>query len=178
MPKLYTKQGDDGYTSLYDGSKLLKTNVIFDVLGDMDELSSHIGLLSSYVKDSEVLDEIRLIQLILIDISSVLATPNKNKTLQPIKTEYITRLEKEIDDMTNRVRPLTEFLITGISQQDAQANVCRSITRRVERNLLKLENVDKVVNIYINRLSDYFFALSRLLAPYELRVSELRKKYM
>lgn len=188
MPKLYTKTGDNGTTSLYDGSIVSKTHDIINILGDIDELSSHIGLLCSYLTNhvySELTSNLRFVQLNLIDISSILATiDTTNRKLPEITQKNITFIEKEIDEICKQLPSLTEFLITGVSKEDAQSNVCRSVTRRCERNLYVLKNntkfaslITKDILIYFNRLSDYFFSISRWLCPKEIKVSDIRSSY-
>jgi len=180
MPKLYTKTGDKGTTSLYDGSVRSKSDDIFEVLGTIDELSSFIGLLSSHVTDYEIIRYLRKIQVLLIDISSIIATPDKTKYTPPAVDVYIVKeCENEIDEYSKRTSKLTEFIITGVSQSDSLANVCRTTTRKVERMLIKYKDEIKLeqhIPIFINRLSDYFFALSRFLCPKEIKVSEQRKE--
>jgi cob(I)alamin adenosyltransferase len=171
MSKLYTKKGDKGQTSLYDGSKHSKTEPIFSTLGDIDELNSAIGLLiafwgnvsSIYINKSFL----RKIQYHLINISSVIATPGKKKNkLTRITEEDISELEKHIDYCQSKCPPLKQFILPGpqlpsrltISEEQiqsqyhacvsAQAHVCRAITRRVERRILNLwENLVRMENV-------------------------------
>lgn len=184
MPKLYTKTGDKGTTCLYDMRSVSKSNIIIDFLGDLDELSAHIGLLCAFlgdkvipimspkkqVKDWEkVFDNevslLRKIQSKLLDIGSNIATTNKDKRTTHITPEDVKELENQIDECEKHNEPLREFILPGVKPHDAQIHVCRSVCRRVERKLVALldNNVDVNQEIlqYINRLSDYFFALAR-----------------
>lgn len=185
MPKLYTKAGDKGTTSLYDRSIVEKTSVIISTLGDIDELSSHIGLLFSFINRSSTdkieLQSLRKIQLLLVDISSLIATINRTNTFN-MKENFTTEvvwIEKKIDLLTKQVAPLREFLLTGVSECDSQSNICRSVCRRAERSLWLIQKDYKTllhdtVYIFMNRLSDYFFAVARVVCPEEIKVSDLR----
>ena len=199
MPKLYTKSGDAGFTSLYDGNRIPKYTIFFKCLGEIDELSSNIGMLCAFLTDKEIRDDtckiLRNIQVLLIDISSNIAVYNKDKRHVPIiKKDIIDEIERYIDQYDCLCPKLTEFILPGINTIDSQCHICRSITRRVERKLWKLEfsnekitnNKDKNIEldsykiepailIYINRLSDFFFALSRFYSiDNELKVSDVK----
>ena len=181
MPKLYTKQGDKGITSLYDGNKISKSAVVFDVLGNLDELSSHIGLLCAHIKEDRrskieskdketYVRRLRMIQINLLDIGSNIAVINesKKKDLVKITGEEVRELEELIDYFESKNSKLTEFLLPGYYLSDAQCHVCRSVTRKVERSMWLHHNsgivIDESILKYVNRLSDLFFALSRNLS--------------
>lgn len=185
MPKLYTKTGDKGKTSLYDGSRRYKGEIIFDVLGNIDELSSHIGLLCTKLSESNTInskDILRQIQVNLLDIGSNIAVidENKKKKVPKISENDVKRIEGWIDKCEEKNEKLTEFLLTGVREIDAQSHVCRSVTRRVERSLWKLVDdidVDSKILQYINRLSDFFFAFARNLSGgEEIKVSDIKNK--
>lgn len=194
MSRLYTKKGDTGYTSLYGGRmKAEKSSVVFNALGDLDELSSHIGLLCAHLGEQSFL---RLIQVKLIDISSNLATldEQKKKMVRKITEEDVNEIENKIDEYEEKNGKLTEFLLPGSTVADSQCHVCRSVSRRAERSVWNIHNyamivqcsnsekelilsVDKYILQYMNRLSDFFFALARKLSDgCEIRVSEMRKE--
>jgi cob(I)alamin adenosyltransferase len=194
MPKLYTKTGDNGTTSLYDGSRLKKNSIFFDVLGDLDELASHIGLLCAKINDESLtmciefdfsysikIDKLREIQVKLLDIGSNIAVVDeKKKEKVPKLTEQdVKKVESWIDECEHTNTKLTEFLLTGVRQADSQCNICRCVSRRVERGMWKLnEEVEVDTNIlkYMNRLSDFFFAFARNLAECkEIKVSDIKK---
>ena len=186
MPKLYTKTGDKGITSLYDGNLLPKHSIFFQVLGDIDELSSHIGLLHSYISNSKEddyhLDSLRQIQVTLLDIGSNIAVidPDKKQSVPKITDENVKNIEDLIDQCEYQNKKLTDFLLPGVKITDAQCHVCRSVTRRAERSLWELRNnendVDPNILKYMNRLSDFFFALSRNLSGGEdVKVGLIKK---
>ena len=184
MPKIYTKTGDNGETGLYDGSRLAKTEPIFDVLGTLDELSSHIGVLITLYERGwkitcfETLAEIsrqiqhsllnigrlRQIQQTLLNIGSVIATPNPEGKKLPDITGIVESLESYIDEMDATLPPLTQFLLVGgTNLSESQAHVCRTVARRTEREFLKSGIDNDTIRIWLNRLSDYFFTLARVL---------------
>jgi len=177
--KIYTKQGDEGGTVLYDMSKVSKSDLIVDVLGDFDELGSFIGvLIASLSQDRTYKDEskfLRNIQQNLLYIGSMIATPKKKDRLRQLSEEDVQVLEKDIDRMWNECPKLKTFILTGSTPLDCQAHVCRSVARRAERHFWQLVNDkagahlqnDKVLQKYINRLSDYFFALARYICLLE-----------
>lgn len=180
--KIYTKTGDSGTSSLYDGNRLKKDSIFFEVLGSIDELSSHIGMLCSLINNEQVHLQLRQIQRVLQNIGSEIATVNREgRIILIIDQEETQNLEKSIDTMEKTNTPLTTFILPGIKQDDAQAHICRSVTRRVERLLWKMEDSKKKINgkkriinmeeynvndnilKFMNRLSDYFFVLARYL---------------
>lgn len=180
MSKLYTKTGDKGITSLYDRRRVSKSNFIIDFLGDLDELSAHVGLLCVAVGDESCNKNLRRIQSKLLDIGSSIATTKKEKRTTDIDAEEVKRIEGWIDDCQQETKDLRkelrEFVLPGVTVADAQAHVCRAVARRAERKLCKI-NEDEQLNQngpyvnsnilqYMNRLSDYFFALSRELSGY------------
>lgn len=186
--KIYTKTGDKGKTSLYDGSRHSKFDEVFDVLGDIDELSSHIGLLytqlyssvndeptshpgllyTQYEPDNRNIntDFLRIIQCRLQTINSLIATPESKKAskLTQITEEDVKYLENQIDLYSNSTPPLKVFILPGVTVCDSQAHVCRSVCRRAERRFIRLhpeEETFVLVKQYLNRLSDLFFAYAR-----------------
>lgn len=167
--KIYTKKGDQGNTSLYDGTKSEKSDIIFQVLGELDELTSRIGLICSFFKDdTNTLTFLRSIQYQIQTFNSYIATPNKTKNLPIIETNIVQLLEQEIDKINETLEPLTVFIIPGKTQEEAHIHLCRTQTRKVERYINIYKNNSNNWNIfgpillqYINRLSDYFFTLAR-----------------
>ncbi len=175
--KLYTKRGDNGYTSLYDKRNISKDNLNIHVVGAIDELSAHIGLLCVYVSTNKTITKcLREIQSDLLNIGSCIATLLKEPKT-PLVKERVAVLERDIDSYENSNPKLTEFILPGIQLADAQTHVCRTVCRRLERHLISLNlstKIDNNILAYINRLSDYFFALSRHLSNgKEIKRSEI-----
>jgi cob(I)alamin adenosyltransferase len=189
--KLYTKSGDKGKTSLYDGSRRYKEDYVFDVLGTIDELNCHVAVIAGCH------EYCRVIQYKLMNISSVIATPHRNKNLPDVTEEDIKSLETRIDALQAECTPLREFVIPGSTAGDAQVHICRAVTRRAERMVSRLfhnggqpfTNGERIVPnkdlpkykkrilIWFNRLSDYFFAMARKEAgASEITMSEMEEK--
>lgn len=162
MPRIYTKTGDQGLTGLYDGTRLSKTEPIFDLLGTLDELSSHIGMLILCCDKKPLLREI---QQTLLNVGSIVATPNPtSKTVLPDISGIVERIENEIDQMEQTLPELKVFLLVGgDNSAESCAHVCRTVARRAEREFLKSGVDNDTIRIWLNRLSDYFFTLARVL---------------
>ena len=168
---IYTRTGDRGMTSLYNGDRLVKNDIIFTALGDLDELNSYIGLITSYLNDVNMVDFNEFFsqtQHILIDVGSYIATPRSTSSDRKIRRteiteEYTDIVETHINRMDNELPKLTTFILPGGSVVVSHIHVCRSICRRTERSILSLRQEDVSDNIrkYINRLSDFFFVLAR-----------------
>lgn len=169
MSRLYTKTGDNGTTNLYDMRKCSKTDIVFDVLGTLDELSAHIGLVCVLLGKSVFIEILRAIQNRLLDIGSDIATVSRREYVRPITNEDIDILERYIDESTAKTPKLTEFILPGYTEIDAHIHICRGICRRLEREMWKWRE-SPTVNIetsiltfkFINRLSDFFFAIARV----------------
>jgi cob(I)alamin adenosyltransferase len=215
---LYTKTGDNGMSSLYNGERVKKDSVYFECLGDLDELNSNLGLVKAFWRDEMDSSIIKLynapgagamfykhekcvdsgkyyewfnlskyiheIQCNLMNISTQIATPfkgNFNEWISKvgINTSVISDIEKNIDRLDSVLPPLKNFVVPSGNKLISQIHVCRSITRRCERTYVRILNWGDLSNstengilteqmnipkIYLNRLSDYFFALSRFVA--------------
>lgn len=167
--KLYTKTGDKGQTGLIGGTRVPKNDIRLEAYGTVDELNSFIGLLTTYEISSMDLTFLRLIQNNLFTVGSFLATDLTKVTLKPesiLKSESIEQIEKEIDRLDAKLPEINSFILPGGSQTGALSHICRTISRRAERRLFDMNqiySIDNQILIYFNRLSDYFFALSRYL---------------
>jgi len=165
--KIYTKTGDKGTTSLFGGTRVSKDHVQIEAYGTVDELNSHIGLLISQIQEFDILNVLKPIQPTLFDIGSHLASDGKADDYLPeINQEWVELLEIEIDRQSKLLPELKNFVMPGGNQRIAVAHLCRTICRRAERRVIALsefKKLDKVLVIYLNRLSDYFFSLSRYL---------------
>jgi cob(I)alamin adenosyltransferase len=163
--KPYTKTGDKGSTSLIGGKRVKKDDIHLEIYGTLDELSSFIGLLKQSV-DATLKNELHHIQEILVLVNSLFANDNEAWDAQHIFQESETEnIEKQIDQLCSEIAPCHEFIIPGCNACNALAHVCRCVCRRAERQIHKLplfSNQEKAA-VYINRLSDYFFVLSRKL---------------
>merc|ERR1712130_80013 len=170
--KIYTKTGDKGVTSLYTGERRPKTDLVFDALGAVDELSSVLGIAKEFAIASDhaqVVEIVVEIQATLQDIGSAIATPissANDRKLARVKFESsnVDRLEGLIDALDANLPPLTTFILPGGGQCSAHLHLARSVCRRAERNTLPLigaDETDRTAGRYLNRLSDLLFQLAR-----------------
>ena len=162
LTKIYTRTGDQGKTGLADGSRVDKFHARIESLGNIDELNSIIGILLTEKLPSDKKAILERIQHDLFDIGGELSIPNHTK----IDDKKVDFLENSLDDMNNELQPLKEFILPGGSKTSSYCHLARTVCRRVERNLFKLAQTDKVNEAslkYINRLSDTLFVLARFL---------------
>jgi len=167
--KVYTKTGDKGKTSLSGGTRVPKYHPRIDAYGILDELNSFIGLLRDSIDNTKINDFLIEVQNRVFDIESNLAaeTEKAQARAPKILPDNIKNLEEEIDKMDSQLESLKNFILPGGHTIVSYCHICRTICRRSERAILKIE--DKNINSgdcirYINRLSDYFFVLSRFFA--------------
>jgi cob(I)alamin adenosyltransferase len=166
--KIYTKTGDKGMTSLYDGSRVSKGHSTIATLGANDLLSSHIGMLIAMTPDSLTSStHLRQIQVNLQKINSLFATPNKEKAkrLEQMTDSDVKVIEELIDKYEAENKPLRAFILPGATPMDAQAQICRVMCRQAEHHLYEDVSTDVDIQIckYMNRLSDFFFVYGRWL---------------
>lgn len=171
--KIYTKTGDKGTTSLIGGTKVLKNDLRIDAYGNVDELNSYIGLVIELIKDQPSIEALREIQDRLFTIGSLLACdPEKDIRMQipGLFENDITVLEQWIDKMNEELPEMKSFILPGGCQSAATLHIARCVCRRTERVVVSLSASQELpdhVLIYLNRLSDYLFVLSRLIAKRE-----------
>ena len=164
--KIYSKKGDKGKTSLIGGKIVDKHNLSVVAYGTIDELNSFIGLLKDYVEDKKINEVLHNIQLKLFSVGSILASAGDNNFSEKVSIEKkdIEDIESNIDNMNNQLPDLKNFIIPGGHKISSYCHVCRSICRRAERKISELNNLYQInpyILSYINRLSDFFFVLSR-----------------
>lgn len=166
--KIYTKTGDQGTTGLYGGKRIAKDDIRIEAYGTVDELNSFIGLLNASFEEATQNYCLTEVQKRLFTIGSNLASdPDKNLLTPDILDEDIHTLENAMDSMELLLEPLRNFILPGGSQAVGFAHVCRTVCRRAERRVITLDQispVDPKVIVYLNRLSDYFFILSRFIS--------------
>ncbi|KAI1304282.1 hypothetical protein EDD11_005236 [Mortierella claussenii] len=190
-PKIYTKTGDKGTSSLFTGERKAKDDAVFDALGTNDELSSSIGLAREFCLDQgdnvqNIVGQLEQIQCLLQDIGSNIATPRDSATAPRLaRTEFdsdgqhVQDLETWIDAMDQELPPLTSFILPSGGKAAAALHVARSVSRRTERRVVPLaqdQRVDRSVAVYLNRLSDYLFTCGRYAAMKAGRQEVLYKK--
>lgn len=157
--KIYTKTGDQGTTSLANGKRHEKTEQVFSTLGEIDTLNAMIGHLISL--HPEFITEGNLIQKKLLSLSSEIAKA-QNVRNQVLEADT-SQLEQRIDYFSDNTHPLKHLILPGGSTIGSYTHIIRSQARKVERSYLNLIEKPENPNIeaYLNRLSDYFFALAR-----------------
>ena len=166
--KIYTKTGDGGKTSLIGGTKVPKSHIRIESYGTVDELNSYIGLCGDLIEDGQSKIVLKEIQDRLFTIGSSLACDPEKEPLMKIPDlieEDIVFLEKDIDRMMEALPPLKFFVLPGGHPGVSTLHIARCVCRRAERICVHMSEddifVDELVIKYLNRLSDYLFALSR-----------------
>ena len=160
--KVTTKSGDKGFSKIFK-KKIRKSDIFFEILGDLDLLNSYLGLVKSKIKKN-LKSEINFIQNILFDFGAEIYLLKESKKTK-IDALVIYRLEKIIEQRNINLKSLKSFIIPGSSVVDAYLHVSRALTRKIERNLTRLKPKIRNKNIFIciNRISDVLFVISRFL---------------
>ena len=165
--KLYTRTGDTGETSLFDGTRTTKDDPRVDAYGEVDELNAWLGLVRASGLDAALDAEVLHLQRDLFALGAQLADPAD--TLAPRVTKAViadadvTRLEQLIDRLEEELPPLRRFILAGGTPAGAAIHVARTVCRRAERRMVALSPpVDPVLIRYVNRLSDLLFVLARV----------------
>ena len=166
LTRIYTRTGDKGLTSLGDGTRVSKSALRVEAFGTVDEANAAIGLARLHAKGKEDTMLAR-IQNDLFDLGADLCVPEADKSTRSrlrIAEAQVVRLEREIDAMNAKLKPLGSFVLPGGSALAAYLHLARAIVRRAERLMVDLAQSEKVGEAalrYINRLSDHLFVLSR-----------------
>lgn len=168
--RIYTKKGDQGTTSLLRGGRVPKNHVRVTAYGDVDELNASIGVAAAVTPSDFESDLLENIQRDLFTIGSMLATADKDTTEQQdeklrFDETRITALENAIDAASDSMLPLEKFVLPGGSEKSAMLHLARTVCRRAERSIVRLDYEDSVPHLvlpYMNRLSDLLFTLARL----------------
>ncbi|HAK64027.1 MAG: cob(I)yrinic acid a,c-diamide adenosyltransferase [Pseudomonadota bacterium] len=167
LNKIYTKTGDKGDTGLGDGSRVRKYDLRVAAYGTVDETNAVIGIVRLHSKGS-VDAALARIQNDLFDLGADLCTPESEgedkETALRISDAQVERLENEIDVLNARLKPLNSFILPGGGAVAAFLHLARTVSRRAERQMVKLaekEKVNPAALRYINRLSDFLFVLGR-----------------
>lgn len=164
--RIYTRGGDQGDTSLYSGPRIAKDQARIAVCGDIDELSSILGVVRAEGVAPRHAEILLRIQHELIDFCAevVCLSPVQYGT-RKLGPEQIGRMESEIDSIAPFLSPLTEFVIPGDNKTSATLHWARTVCRRAERGLVSLvrrePDVSTTLLAYLNRLSDLLFVLAR-----------------
>jgi cob(I)alamin adenosyltransferase len=168
--KLYTRTGDAGETSLFDGTRTRKSDPRVAAYGDVDELNAWLGLAAASAADPALAAEIVPLQRDLFALGAQLADPADKIAARVVKATVsdadVERLEQAIDRLEAEVPPLRRFILAGGAPAGAALHVARTVCRRAERAVVMLaarEAVSDPARRYLNRLSDLLFVLARAL---------------
>ncbi|HKC14593.1 MAG TPA: cob(I)yrinic acid a,c-diamide adenosyltransferase [Patescibacteria group bacterium] len=160
---VYTRTGDKGKTSLYQGKRVSKGSLRIEAIGTVDELNSVIGVGLAQIKNQPyVKDKLKRVQSDLFEIGAALANPSSRMDFKIKVKEF----EKEIDNLTVKLPELQNFILPGGSLAGSQLHFARTVARRAERRVVELSEKEKVTDgivIYINRLSDLLFMYARFI---------------
>jgi cob(I)alamin adenosyltransferase len=169
LSRIYTKSGDQGQTGLGDGSRVPKDHPRVSSYGTVDELNALLGVLLCQQPPPAEADLLRAIQNDLFDVGADLCYPqsNEEKPGQRLRVtpEQVARLEQAIDRLNAPLKPLTSFVLPGGQPAAAWCHLARTVCRRAEREVMTLQRLEPInpqVLIYLNRLSDLLFVLSRV----------------
>ena len=164
--KIYTKTGDAGETSLFDQTRVRKSDARVDAYGEVDELNACLGVARSAVSDADITSLIDELEKDLFALGSRLADPSariaSRVTKAVIGPANVTKLEEAIDRLETELPPLRAFILPGGSPGGAALHFARTVCRRAERRAVALgEGVEPILVVYLNRLSDLLFVMAR-----------------
>jgi cob(I)alamin adenosyltransferase len=176
LTRIYTKTGDDGTTALGDMSRVRKTEPRLAAYADVDELNSSLGVVLALGQpEADVAEVLRSVQNDLFDVGADLCTPVVPDPQYPplrVTPEYTERLEQHCDAFNARLEKLSSFILPGGTPAAALLHVARTVARRAERSVWVLlesseepDRVNREPALYLNRLSDLLFILSRVANP-------------
>ncbi|MBP8691717.1 MAG: cob(I)yrinic acid a,c-diamide adenosyltransferase [Sedimentibacter sp.] len=177
--KIYTKTGDKGQTSLYDGTRVDKDSLRVESYGTIDELNSYIGFASKFINDESIKESLKKIQMRLFFVAGELATVEEGVYKYKVKDEDIEALERIIDDYLPKIRGADAFIVPGSSEASAALHVARTICRRAERRIISLKRKEEVSDTllkFVNRLSDVLYTYARFLES-DLTIMNFEKAY-
>jgi cob(I)alamin adenosyltransferase len=162
LTQIVTRTGDDGTTGLGNNERVPKSHLRVQCMGDVDELNSHIGVLMCEPVPSGVAQVLAQVQHDLFDLGGELSIPG----YELLKEQSVLALDDALQRFNESLPKLEEFILPGGSRSAALAHVCRTVTRRAERSVVALGNLERLRDTprhYLNRLSDLMFVLARVL---------------
>jgi cob(I)alamin adenosyltransferase len=164
--KIYTRTGDAGETSFFDGTRVRKDDDRVDAYGEVDELNAWLGVVRSSLSDPEIDTDVARIQRDLFALGAQLADPGEKIATRVSKAAVtpadVERLESLIDRRESELTPLRRFILAGGTPAAAALHVARAVCRRAERRIVALQPpVEPTLLQYVNRLSDLLFVLAR-----------------
>lgn len=178
--KVYTRTGDDGTTMIVGGHRIEKASELIGALGAIDELNAFIGHALVEISTSSALSELvaptKRVQNELFHLGAELATPANERTSKTpkIRIQHTQRLESEIDHFNADLPDLTSFILPSGGEASARLHIARTVCRRAERTLLRIQgstHFEEIEMTYLNRLSDWLFVAARWCAK-QLNITE------
>jgi cob(I)alamin adenosyltransferase len=164
MARIFTKTGDKGETGCCDGTRVPKNDPLIEVNGAIDECNSLIGVARSFNTDRELDATLREFQSRLMTAGSEVTNTGRNGRPPRIAQEHIQAMEKKIDQLEEELPRLTRFILPAGGKVSAHLHLARTASRKVERRLVALQqtaDINAVLLVYFNRLSDILFVLAR-----------------
>lgn len=156
----YTGKGDEGYSSLIGKGKFRKDYIIFEAIGEVDELNSAIGIALYYTRDDSVRSTLKRIQNDLFIIGAGLASYKVKIPKAKLGIDAVVKLERDLEDIERRLPALKAFVIPGGCEASVHLHLSRAIARKLERWVVAKEKKSKLdpnFERYMNRLSSYLF---------------------
>ena len=164
--KIYTKTGDDGNTGLQGNFRISKSHPRIISYGTVDEANAALGIVLSNSLDEDITNILTEIQNDLFLVGADLSNPNLNDVKNRVSLDMTQRLEQHIDKFESELPPLTNFILPGGDTAAAQLHYVRTVVRRAETQVVQLSEKDEINSnciTYLNRLSDLFFVMGRLI---------------
>ena len=164
--KIYTKTGDDGNTGIQGNYRISKSHPRIIAYGTVDEANAALGIVLSHALDDDVTKILTEIQNELFLVGADLSNSNLNDLKNRVSLEMIEKLEAYIDKFESELQPLTNFILPGGDPSSAQLHYVRTVIRRAEIKVVQLSEKDEINSNcikYLNRLSDLFFVMGRLI---------------
>lgn len=167
--RIYTRSGDKGTTALVYGKRVAKNDARVEAYGTCDEANSMIGMALSFLHDVEwdkkeaFLEKLYRIQTVLFHVGAELSTPSDREVAWKLKASHITELEEQIDEWSEELPPLTQFILPSGHSASSSLHLARTIVRRAERMAVVVQDElgESLAISYLNRLSDYLFVAAR-----------------
>lgn len=165
--RIYTRTGDDGSTGLYFGGRVPKDHAQVELNGTVDEAQSFLGWSRSLTDSASqvhalIADIQRDLWILMAEVAT--ATEQRGKLTagkDMVTTEMVEKIERAIDEWTEIVGPITEFVIPGKNTLSASLDISRTVVRRAERHAFGVLSGESIVPVYLNRLSDLLWTLAR-----------------
>ncbi len=162
LSRIYTRTGDNGTTGLGDGTRINKDSLRVEAMGDVDELNAVLGVMLTESLPDLIRKTLTRVQHDLFDLGGEICIPGHAM----VKSERVDALENVLDELNDQLEPLKEFILPGGTRAAAYCHLARTVCRRAERQLIRLNREEAVTETslkYLNRLSDLLFVMCRYL---------------